>query len=311
MRNTLLLRSLLRSLSLAFVVAGCRSTTDSTTAELPIVVFEGCCLNGQLVLMSEDASFRRVLLDLPQAFVQYPRWSPDGQRIAFHQQASAPQGPGGIFVVNADGSGLREILPPSGRGFAGVDWSPDGTQLVTYSGNGIAVVGQNGGGFAQLAPTNASAIQGRGLSWSPDGKEILYNGTHNTGGGPVGPDVWVFNIATGASRILASPGLDGRWSPDGRQVAYIHVGFGNSAALGIVGGDGSNPRSVLLGGTASPLPEFAWSPDGRRILYEGELAPCGCRELYTISVDLIGGASNITRNPPGRYARYPDWRWSR
>jgi Tol biopolymer transport system component len=47
-----------------------------------------------------------------------PRWSPDGKRIAFFDA-------NGIFVLNADGTGLRKVT-------AGWDpaWSPDGSQIV-------------------------------------------------------------------------------------------------------------------------------------------------------------------------------------
>lgn len=49
-----------------------------------------------------------------------PRWSPDGGRIAF-------TGNDTIWVMNADGSGRRQV---SGTRGLGVRWSPDGTKLA-------------------------------------------------------------------------------------------------------------------------------------------------------------------------------------
>jgi Tol biopolymer transport system component len=36
-----------------------------------------------------------------------PRWSPDGRKLIF--AANAPRSGQGIFTVNADGSGLRQV----------------------------------------------------------------------------------------------------------------------------------------------------------------------------------------------------------
>src|SRR5207245_1697432 len=61
-----------------------------------------------------------------------PVWSPDGRRIAFVRINFSFQTDGGLYVVNADGSGARRIAeartePPS--------WSPDGSR-VAYVGPG-------------------------------------------------------------------------------------------------------------------------------------------------------------------------------
>jgi Tol biopolymer transport system component len=290
---------------------GCRSSTDSSAVALPIVFFEGCCLTGQLDLMSEDGALERKLIDLPQGFAQYPRWSPDGRKIVFYRNSANPQGSGGLFIINADGSGLRELSPPNG-GLVGADWSPDGTRLVVYTGVRLAVIGEDGTGLSLLPVTNAESRFGTwGLSWSPNGNEILYNGSHDVGGNPAGPDVWVFNLITGQSRMLATPGLDARWSPDGNHVAYIATDQGDPGSLTVMNGDGSNPRILVPKGSAgNNRPDFAWSPDGKRLLYAGERAPCGCTDLYTISIDG-GESTNITKNLAGKFSRRPDWLWTR
>src|SRR5438132_14180399 len=111
MKKTFLLRTLSIATVGAVFVSGCRSTTESNAVALPIVFFEGD-LTGQLVLMSEDGTVRRQLLDLPDGFAQYPKWSPSGQKIVFYRNSANPHGGGGLFMVDADGSGLRQISPP-------------------------------------------------------------------------------------------------------------------------------------------------------------------------------------------------------
>ena len=52
-----------------------------------------------------------------------PRWSPDGKKIVFVRNARA--GPGGdVYVVGADGKGLRRVTRAPDLGARGPDWGP-------------------------------------------------------------------------------------------------------------------------------------------------------------------------------------------
>ncbi len=78
--------------------------------------------NGQcLYTMNADGSARTPILPCgDQATERFPRWSPDGQRIAYtgyYQQ---------IDVVDADGSNLQSFYYDTGIGFTGYGWSPAG-----------------------------------------------------------------------------------------------------------------------------------------------------------------------------------------
>lgn len=53
----------------------------------------------------------------------WPRWSPDGQTIAYGLQSA-------LFVVRSDGSGRRQVSLADRRYAGGVDWSPDGKWLI-------------------------------------------------------------------------------------------------------------------------------------------------------------------------------------
>ncbi len=70
----------------------------------------------------------------------YPRWSPDGTRIAYW--AATPNTLGGaLFVVNADGSGARQVSG-AGRLYLAreLDWSPDGGWLVAREDSTVDLV---------------------------------------------------------------------------------------------------------------------------------------------------------------------------
>jgi Tol biopolymer transport system component len=74
--------------------------------------------------------------------IGHPRWSPDGAQIVFHVVEGPPSerrqlifpeptspGPSSLYVVGADGSGLRQ-LTPDGVSAGDPDWSPDGSLIV-------------------------------------------------------------------------------------------------------------------------------------------------------------------------------------
>jgi Tol biopolymer transport system component len=73
-----------------------------------------------------------------------------------------------IYTVNADGTGLREIITPSTSVFA-FRWSPDGSKLLIV-GDVLSVVNADGSGLRSFPSTRYVDS----ASWSPDGQEIVF-----------------------------------------------------------------------------------------------------------------------------------------
>jgi len=112
----------------------------------------------------------------------YPRFSPDGMQLAFAAislvapigatpnilagvsgQAMAHGFPWEAWLVNADGSGLRQ-LPDVVDDDPSVAWSPDGTQLLVYGGWGSFLVDAASGDATSLP-----FLAGYGsVAWLPD-----------------------------------------------------------------------------------------------------------------------------------------------
>jgi hypothetical protein len=92
-----------------------------------------------------------------------PRWSRDGQRIAFLDEGTQPGYAGRMAVVNADGTGRRIV--GADRAGPGVAWSPDGEYLISHD----AVTG--GVYFTRVSDgKTAAAYYAR-----PDGKQAVYS----------------------------------------------------------------------------------------------------------------------------------------
>ena len=129
--------------------------------------------------------------DAPTGQEHFPHWSPDGRRLVFWRERF---GSGGtqtaVFVVNLDGSGLRQLTKWSL--FAGdADWSPDGKRIVfgTYPLGNFQLAGHSelytirpdGNSLRRLTNNGPDGPRAAHPRWTPDGKAILYIRTTQTG----------------------------------------------------------------------------------------------------------------------------------
>ena len=179
----------------------------------------------------------------------------------------------GVVLVRRDGTRrpfVSEHLQPhsarDGPFYDGLDWSPDGSKLLTLRGGTgfgrtLVVTDKTG----KVTSTVASgALDGR---WSPDGTRIAFV-RHEEGLGRI---LFVASSDGRApTRIAAHVQTFGdafSWSPDGTKLAYAAQG-----AHGLVIADANGrraPRPLPIA-TASPrqfLTNVQWSPDGSLIAF--------------------------------------------
>ena len=107
---------------------------------------------GLWVTNADGSDARRVA---PKATTGEPAWSPDGRRIAFRRYDGqlGSIGTSDLFVVNADGSGLRRLTnhAENVRWFA---WSPDGRTIAFLRNGEVYVLRADGTGERRLTQLN-------------------------------------------------------------------------------------------------------------------------------------------------------------
>jgi len=180
---------------------------------------------GIYVALAADGSSLQRVTKLPaNASVDLaPRFSPDGTQLVFTRYRTRNDAEqSALFVVNADGSGLRRLTSfrVGGRGAGDADWSPDGTRLVfetigdpgTNASGIIYVVNVDGSGLTNLTRNRKGTNDQTFLDsydpvWSPDGSKILFSDAIITGGFP--PSECKTDLATinpdGSARAFVSP----------------------------------------------------------------------------------------------------------
>jgi TolB protein len=234
-------------------------------------------------------------LDSP-ADDEFPRWSPDGRKIAFWSTRTGPTNPTGdqeIFVMNADGSGLRQVT------FNEVDdgapaWSPDGDRLVFHrwtadeSNADLITMRLDGTGARNL--TRSPGVLEREAEWSPDGREIAF-ARDDTG---LSNDIYTIRPDGSHLRALTSTQTDEEfpdWSPDSKRIAF-HADAalpGEQWDVYVMRRGGSPPTRL----TTEEGAHAAWSPDGRKIAF-GSIRS-GNSEIYTMRADGARQAQRTVR----------------
>ena len=186
-----------------------------------------------------------------------PSVSRDGQWVAF---ARLTNGQEDLWVVKADGSGLRQMTNDAARDRRPV-WSADGKRLMFYSDRSgtfqVWTIAPDGGGLMQVTDYPGIIIE---PVLSPDGTKAIANL-------PLAAKVVMFDprVPAAQQKVEELPPFPGgfrtsSWSADGTRLA----GFVNSVVGGVViYSPASRSYEKITPSGLGPV----WLPDGRRLLY--------------------------------------------
>ena len=184
-------------------------------------------------------------------------WTPDG-RIVY---SSLTGGPGNLWIMNADGSGQKQLTQSNGEHLYG-RVTPDGRYIVysvyTSEGTSLWRMGIDGSGKKELVSGNVSGSQ---IDLSRDSQWVLF--VREIGGNPY---IYKVSIDGGEPVRFMENGFSNspEVSPDGKWIVCSYRKDSNTTwRYAIIPIDGGEPSKVfdLIGNEGI----FRWAPDGRSL----------------------------------------------
>jgi len=154
----------------------------------------------------------------------YPRWSPDGQSIAYLSDRTSQYTM--LWLMRTDGGNQRQLTRPRGSldAYDSFVWSPDGNQIAAtgFSGTQSQIYVINVARPDNPRTLTSEAGSAYDPSWSPDGRFIAYAAKEGSRYSikvidSEGNDPATVLLQTDMAR---SP----RWSPSGSAIAYLARG---------------------------------------------------------------------------------------
>jgi hypothetical protein len=237
---------------------------------------------GSIVTENIDGTGKKTVVPLTTGIsvaATQPAWSADGTKLAY---SSKQGGTGGIFIVNADGSGVTRVTSDVNDGEP--TWSPDGTKLAfVHVSNGrrrLVTTNLDGSGLTVVTPTLERNVDDP--EWSPDGTRLTFSDF---------ADVYVVNVdGSNLVDLTADPGQPSRadnptWSPDSTRIAYTY----NISQIKVVPSGGG--AATTLGSSLGEVWEISWSPDGTKIAFIADVNGPLQEELFLMNAD----GTNIVR----------------
>ncbi len=168
-----------------------------------------------------------------------PVWSPDGSMLLFTR--------GGDLWVQPVGGGEARRLARAGYGSVGSPtWSPDGRRVaVQSSASGFSQIGVVDVGSGELTPITYAHREHTSVDWSPDSRSLTFTVSDGIG---VSRQVAIAAAdGSGEVRVITSgPGIRSspRFSPDGREIAYLETTANRTADIWAIAPGGGTPRQI-------------------------------------------------------------------
>jgi Tol biopolymer transport system component len=187
---------------------------------------------------------RRVLPSPKGTSVLSVTWAPDATKLAF---ALSGKGVSGIYVVNADGSGMTKVDDARAADLA---WSPDGKRLAFCS-------AADGREVMESSTAGIATAYGNWITWESVGvveREV---------------NLFVLNLETKSKTQLTKSSrknLQPSWSPDGKTLAFASNRDGRYGIF-LMNADDTKVEK-FVSGNAWHTWHPSWAPAGDAIVFQ-------------------------------------------
>jgi Tol biopolymer transport system component len=243
------------------------------------VLFANVKRTWEVTVQDIHSGIQRTLLAKRTPLV-FPRFSPDGRRIAIASRNS--RGETHLFVMDADGSNLRPVTEGAGELNIMPQWGIDGDTLYFYQVRPTQTfrrVSVSGGASREIAPWSF----GRQYQAAVDRRErmAVYSSVEHG----VLQQSRVRDLKTGSETRLPFALYEQRFSRDGRLIA------GETRDHELVLCEMKGGCRPLTPKADRGLTALAWSADSTRLIFLRHTSKRVWGELTSISVD--GGAETL------------------
>ncbi len=191
--------------------------------------------NG-IYIMDDNGDNKTLLTDVLEPWL--PRWSPDGKQIVFARQVKDDDHrQSHLFLMNSDGTNVRQLTPPIDGWDSQPSFSPDGKSVI------FSRTERNDDGYkdsinlVDIVSGQVKQISDLDLQnplFSPNGKEIVCVPTQTIAAG--GGNIVIMDIKGNNVREILKPAEQNPplfsvsrdfavWSPDGKQIIYTEFHF--------------------------------------------------------------------------------------
>jgi eukaryotic-like serine/threonine-protein kinase len=278
-----------------------------------LVCFRLADSHVQLVTSSLDGTDARVIAESVAGYHLHPRWSPDGQWIAFQRGDGLRYD---IFVMSQKGGEPRKLTDERTM-IRGLGWLPDGSGIVYASSRGSTVpylpplalweLRLDGSGHRQITSVDA---------WY-DQPDVHGSGLVSTARMRMRFDIWKFPVdrapAENVRRAQAMTRQTGQvltptGAPDGREIAFLSDSGGH-ANLWVMSSQTGQLRQITF--EADPAVAVGvpvWSPDGQSIAFVSSKGRTG----FDFGIWVVNPDGTNLRNVAERglgMAWSPDGKW--
>lgn len=237
----------------------------------------------------------------------YPRWSPDGKKIAF---SANRDGNYDIFIMDDIGENILQVTA-SPQDELDAAWAPDGQSIVFTE-----RVKKPFGDQLSLWIMNLSSKEKRRVIPDFSNSHILSDLSPRspllafTGKKMLGWDVFLYDLEAQKYKQLTEGGkaCRSRFSPDGQKIVYVSHKADGKGDIWTMNPDGSDQQRITERDEAYDYFP-SWSPDGKQVVFcsglKSAYADKGDWALYLVNV--VDKSVIPLFDSPGRDV-FPDWR---